>query len=143
MAAEGRATSETRKIAAILVADVVGYSRLAGAPPTRSGFWRASGRSAAILSRSDHRHPPRARRRERHRVSQRGRCGALRDRSPERHGRAQRLDEARRELKSDLAVNPKFTIKRFRAAAQSDNAVYLAQRERIIEGMRLAGVPEG
>jgi len=29
------------------------------------------------------------------------------DRSPERHGRAQRLDEARRELKSDLAVNPK------------------------------------
>ena len=67
----------------------------------------------------------------------------LRDRSPERHGRAQRLDEARRELKSDLAVNPKFTIKRFRAAAQSDNAVYLAQRERIIEGMRLAGVPEG
>ena len=61
----------------------------------------------------------------------------------ERHGRAQRLDEARREFKSDLAVNPKFTIKRFRAAAQSDNAVYLAQRERIIEGMRLAGVPEG
>jgi len=35
------------------------------------------------------------------------------------------------------------TIKRFRAAAQSDNAVYLAQRERIIEGMRLADVPEG
>ena len=30
-----------------------------------------------------------------------------------------------------------------RAAAQSDNDVYLAQRERIIEGMRLAAVPEG
>jgi hypothetical protein len=29
------------------------------------------------------------------------------------------------------------------APPQSDNAVYLAQRERIIEGMRLAGVPEG
>ena len=39
-------------------------------------------------------------------------------------------------------MDPKFTLKRFRAAASSDNAVYLAQRERIIEGMRLAGAPE-
>src|SRR5271154_127799 len=34
--AEGRAISETRKIAAILVADVVGYSRLAGADEDRT-----------------------------------------------------------------------------------------------------------
>jgi Flp pilus assembly protein TadD len=54
-----------------------------------------------------------------------------------------RLDEARQELKSGLAVNPRFTIKRFRAGASSDNSVYLSQREGIIEGMRLAGVPEG
>jgi len=46
-------------------------------------------------------------------------------------------------VKAGLAGNPRFTIKRYRAAASSDNAVYLAQRERIIEGMRLAGVPEG
>ena len=38
--------SETRKIAAILVADVVGYSRLAGADEDRS--FRGSGRCAAI-----------------------------------------------------------------------------------------------
>ena len=54
-----------------------------------------------------------------------------------------RIDEARREVKAGLADNPKFTLRRFRAGANSDNAVYLAPRERIIEGMRLAGVPEG
>jgi hypothetical protein len=37
--------SETRKLAAILVADVVGYSRLAA-----DEFWRGSGRFAAISS---------------------------------------------------------------------------------------------
>jgi TolB-like protein/class 3 adenylate cyclase len=52
------------------------------------------------------------------------------------------LDEARREVKAGLTINPGFTIKRFRAGAESDNSVYLAQRERIIESMRLAGVPE-
>jgi hypothetical protein len=53
------------------------------------------------------------------------------------------LDEARSEVKVGLASNPRFTIKRYRAGAESDNAVYLTQRGRIIEGMRLAGVPEG
>ena len=37
---------------------------------------------------------------------------------------------------------PKFTLTRFRGGAESDNAVYLAQRERVTEGMRKAGVPE-
>ena len=41
---EGQVT-ETRKIAAILVADVVGYSRLVGR--TRIAPWRGFGRSAA------------------------------------------------------------------------------------------------
>ena len=54
-----------------------------------------------------------------------------------------RIDEARREVKAGLAVDPKFTLGRFRAGAQSDNAVYLTQRARVAEGMRLAGVPEG
>ena len=39
--------SETRKIAAILVADVVGYSRLAGADEDRT-LVAAQGRCAAI-----------------------------------------------------------------------------------------------
>ena len=38
--------SETRKIAAILVSDVVGYSRLAGADEDRT--WRDCARCAAI-----------------------------------------------------------------------------------------------
>jgi hypothetical protein len=53
-----------------------------------------------------------------------------------------RLDEARREVKAGLAVDPKFTLRRFRVGAQSDNPVYLAQRERVIEGMRMAGVSD-
>ncbi|HWY82292.1 MAG TPA: hypothetical protein VNY10_10255 [Roseiarcus sp.] len=54
-----------------------------------------------------------------------------------------RLDEARRELKAGLARNLKFTIPRFRAAASANNAVYLAQREGVIEGLRMGGVPTG
>jgi TolB-like protein/class 3 adenylate cyclase/Tfp pilus assembly protein PilF len=53
-----------------------------------------------------------------------------------------RLDEARKELAAGLALDPNFTIRRYRALAESDNPVYLAQRERIAEGMRLGGVPE-
>jgi tetratricopeptide (TPR) repeat protein len=37
---------------------------------------------------------------------------------------------------------PNFTIATFRAEAVSDNPVYLAQRERLYEGLRLAGAPE-
>jgi hypothetical protein len=53
-----------------------------------------------------------------------------------------RLDEARREIQAGLAKNPKFTTKRFRTAAESDNAVFLAQLARVIQGMRIAGAPE-
>ncbi len=53
-----------------------------------------------------------------------------------------RVDEARREVRVGLAVNPNFTIKRYLAHVESDNAVYIAQRERVAEGMRMAGVPE-
>jgi len=37
---------------------------------------------------------------------------------------------------------PNFTVAGFRAQAVSDIPVYLAQRERLYEGLRLAGVPE-
>ena len=53
-----------------------------------------------------------------------------------------RLDEARAEVQAGLALNPGFTIRRYRAGAQSDNPVFLKRRERIIEDMRKAGVPE-
>ena len=54
-----------------------------------------------------------------------------------------RLDEARAEAQAGLVLNPGFTIRRYRDGATSDNPVYLKGRERIIEDMRKAGVPEG
>jgi len=54
-----------------------------------------------------------------------------------------RVDEARAAVQAGLALVPAFTIARFRAGAATDNPTYLSQRERIYEGMRRAGVPEG
>jgi TolB-like protein len=42
-----------------------------------------------------------------------------------------------------LALDPTFTVQRYRVGASTDNPTYLTQRERIYEGMRKAGVPEG
>jgi hypothetical protein len=53
------------------------------------------------------------------------------------------LDQARAVAKTGLALDPTFTIRRFRDGASTDNPTYLAGRERICEGMRLAGVPDG
>jgi len=55
-----------------------------------------------------------------------------------------RLDEARSAVKAGLALDPAFSISRARAsrAGRSDDPTYLAQLERILEGLRLAGVPE-
>jgi TolB-like protein len=53
------------------------------------------------------------------------------------------LDQASAATKAGLAINPGFTIRRLRAAAYGDNPTYLANRERFLEGMRIAGVPEG
>jgi TolB-like protein len=52
-------------------------------------------------------------------------------------------EEARAATKAGLALDPSFTIRRFRLNAQGDNPTYLAKRERVSEGMRIAGVPEG
>ncbi len=54
-----------------------------------------------------------------------------------------RVAEARAAAQAGLALDPTFTISRYRAGAGSDNPIYLAQRERVYEGMRKAGVPEG
>jgi len=54
-----------------------------------------------------------------------------------------KLNEAWAAVNSGLALDPRFTIRRLRANAPSDNPIYLAGRERLVEGMRLAGVPEG
>ena len=51
-------------------------------------------------------------------------------------------NEAVAAAKMGLTLNPSFTIRRFREGAQSNNATYLAKRERVYEGMRLAGIPE-
>ncbi|WP_156952371.1 winged helix-turn-helix domain-containing protein [Bradyrhizobium sp. WSM1743] len=53
------------------------------------------------------------------------------------------LDEARTAARTGLALNSGFTIRRFLAAQQSDNPIYLAGLERTCAGFRLAGVPEG
>jgi tetratricopeptide (TPR) repeat protein len=54
-----------------------------------------------------------------------------------------RTREARPAVQAGLAMNPTFTISRFRAGVGSDNPTYLAQRERVYDGMRKAGIPEG
>jgi class 3 adenylate cyclase/TolB-like protein/Tfp pilus assembly protein PilF len=54
-----------------------------------------------------------------------------------------RPEQARKEAEIALQLNPKFTLRIFRAGAQTDNPVFLKQRERIIEPLRAAGIPEG
>ena len=55
-----------------------------------------------------------------------------------------RLEEAHAAVRAGVALNPAFSISRARAArtARSDNPAYLAQLERILDGLRKAGVPE-
>src|ERR1700691_4941513 len=54
-----------------------------------------------------------------------------------------RVDEAKSEVKAGLALSPNFTLRRYRDGAKSDNPVFLRGRERLIEDIRKAGVPEG
>lgn len=53
------------------------------------------------------------------------------------------LDEAQTSAKTGLSLNPGFTVHRLRDARSSHHPTYLAWRERLYEGLRLAGVPEG
>ena len=53
------------------------------------------------------------------------------------------LKEARSIAEAGLALDPGFTIRRWRINAKGGNPIYLARRQRFHEGLRLAGVPEG
>ena len=53
------------------------------------------------------------------------------------------LDEAKVTAQAALVLGPNFTIRRLRVNVPSDNPTFLAGRERMYEGLRLAGVPEG
>jgi TolB-like protein/class 3 adenylate cyclase len=55
-----------------------------------------------------------------------------------------RLDEAHSTVLTGLALNPAFSVSRFRAnlAARCEDSRFLAQLEPILEGMRKAGLPE-
>jgi TolB-like protein/Tfp pilus assembly protein PilF len=50
--------------------------------------------------------------------------------------------EARAVARTARALDPKFTIRSYHLNRASDNSTYLAGRERIYEGMRIAGLPE-
>ena len=52
------------------------------------------------------------------------------------------MSDTRAATQAGLVLDPTFTIHRFRAGASSNNPTYLAQRERLYEGLRMAGVPE-
>jgi tetratricopeptide (TPR) repeat protein len=54
-----------------------------------------------------------------------------------------RLDEARLEAREGLAIDPAFTIRRYRSDAPSDNPIFMSRRRQIYEIMRNIGVPEG
>ena len=54
-----------------------------------------------------------------------------------------RAAEAREARDAGLRLDPNFTVARFRNERRSENPTFLAQRERIYEGLSLAGVPEG
>ena len=57
-------------------------------------------------------------------------------------GHLGRHNEARAATAAGLENNPAYTIKGFRDGSFSDNPTFLAQRERVYDGMRKAGVPE-
>jgi tetratricopeptide (TPR) repeat protein len=54
-----------------------------------------------------------------------------------------RAAEAREARNAGLRLDPNFNVARFRNERRSENPTFLAQRERIYEGLSLAGVPEG
>jgi hypothetical protein len=54
-----------------------------------------------------------------------------------------RLDQVKAAVQGGLALDPYFTIRRYRTNLLSNNPKFLTGRERIYKGMRMAGVPEG
>jgi hypothetical protein len=99
-----------RKLAAIVAADVAGYSRLMAADEEGTLARLKAHRKALIDPK----------------IGEHG-------------GRIIKTTEVR----IGLILNRMFTIRRYRAGAQSDNPVFLKQRERLIEAMQKAGIPGG
>jgi TolB-like protein/DNA-binding winged helix-turn-helix (wHTH) protein len=58
-------------------------------------------------------------------------------------GQLGRVRESHAEAEAGLARNSTFTISSFRDGAESDNPIFLKQRNNVYEGLRLAGIPEG
>ena len=54
-----------------------------------------------------------------------------------------RLLEAQSEVRAAYAIYQTFTIARFRASVPSDNPIVVAGLDRVVDGLRKAGVPEG
>ena len=123
--------SATRKIAATMA------SRRSS-PPTSSryhGSWAQdeAGAAKAVRARRDAARPVLA-----------GLGGPASSRRPVTAALARLglLPEAYYEARTGLAINPTFSIPRFRASTASDNPTAVAGRERIIDGLRKAGVSE-
>ena len=55
---------------------------------------------------------------------------------------AGQLDQARAAAQAGLALDPSFTVRRFRLNAASDNPRFLLNRQRLCEAMGMAGVPQ-
>ncbi|MGY3619055.1 adenylate/guanylate cyclase domain-containing protein [Bradyrhizobium sp. USDA 10063] len=53
------------------------------------------------------------------------------------------LNEARAAARAGLALDPNFTIRRFKATPVNDNPAWLAGAKRIVKGFYMAEVPEG
>jgi tetratricopeptide (TPR) repeat protein len=53
-----------------------------------------------------------------------------------------KMEEARAAVQTGLALNPRFTVRAIRVGAENDVPAYMAGRDRLIEGMILAGAPE-
>jgi hypothetical protein len=53
-----------------------------------------------------------------------------------------KLEEAHAAVRAGLALNPRFNVQAIRQSGWSDVPAYVAGRERLVEGMVLAGVPD-
>jgi TolB-like protein/class 3 adenylate cyclase len=52
------------------------------------------------------------------------------------------IEQAKSTAKAGLALDPSFSLRRYRDSVPSDNPNYLARRERFCRGLQIAGVPE-
>jgi adenylate cyclase len=57
-------------------------------------------------------------------------------------GLAGRESAARAEMAEFQRFNPGFTLSRFKPVEPSDRPAFLAQRQRVYQGLRQAGMPE-